>query len=51
MEDDWHAVINGIVFTSLYLEEAVAYCDANPNKNLMIEHDWFTGQYRVLTMD
>lgn len=40
-----------IVFTTLYMEEAIAYCDANPSKNLTIEHDWFTGRYHVRTMD
>lgn len=39
-----------IVFTTLYAEEALAYCNANPNKNLTIETDWLTGRYRVRTM-
>ena len=37
-----------IVFTSLYLEHCIRYCDKRPRQNLIIEKDLFTGKYNVL---
>ncbi len=37
-----------IVFTSLYLEHCIRYCDKRPRQNLIIEKDIFSGKYNVL---
>ena len=37
-----------IVFTSLYLEHCIRYCDKRPHQDLIIERDTLTGKYNVL---
>ena len=37
-----------VLFTTLFLEEAVKYVDARPNEHLIIDRDVFSGRYHVL---
>lgn len=39
-----------VVFTSLFRAECIAYCDARPKLNLIIERDIFSGRFNVLEM-
>ena len=40
-----------IVFTSLFIEEAMAYCFARPSQNLRVERDMFSGRFSVILTD
>jgi len=37
-----------IVFSSLYESQCIAYCNARPRQNLIIEKDFFSGLFNVL---
>jgi hypothetical protein len=37
-----------IVFTSLFIADAMAYCFDRPSQNLRVEMDQFTGRFNVI---
>lgn len=40
-----------IVFTCLYIEDAMAYCFDRPDQNLIVRMDVFSGRMNVLLVD